>query len=117
MTEKNQDLGGYAGGATGSAAAKDEDTRVDERNLEDVTQKISASRDAEIVTGFAPFRAWLNREIARKPAGVMLNYENHDCTVTEITVDGQLRLERDGTATLIPFDERYIPAILGQLLA
>lgn len=116
MKENNQDLGGYAGGATGTAAATD-DTRVDEGNSEAVTQKISARSDPDIVTGFVPFRAWLNRELVRKPAGVMLNYESHDCTVTEITVDGQLRLERDGAATLIPFDERYIPAILGQLLA
>lgn len=132
-----RDLGGRYGrgsqgtenAAAGTAKAEDEtkelekvdQERVDEGNVDEKNDKaraagITAADESAVVSGFAPFRAWANRTIRRLPAGVTLNYSGHEQAVTEITVDGQLRLEWEGAATLIPFDERYIPALLVQLL-
>jgi hypothetical protein len=116
-------------GATGSATARAEDEnkigttdaeRVDEGNIETNDKAraagLTAGDESAVVKGFTPFRDWANRTIRRMPAGVTLNYSGHEQALTEITVDGQLRLEWEGAATLIPFDERYIKAVLLQLL-
>lgn len=120
QTDRNTTTG--AGSATGRA-----DERIDEGNEETFahdkakaagssTNVVEGHVDNADVTGFAPFRAWANRQLRRIPPGATLEYAGHDRKVTEITVDGQLRLEWGGIATLIPFDERYIPALLKQLL-
>lgn len=68
------------------------------------------------VTGFASFRLWCNKRIRNSTRRVELNYANQVQAVTEITHDGRIRLENHGEARLIPLDERYIPALLEQLL-
>lgn len=66
--------------------------------------------------GFAPFRMWFNKNVRSIPNGVSLRYAGTDYLITELTNDGRLRLEAEGRAVLLPFDERYIPDVLGQLL-
>ena len=68
----------------------------------------------ESVTGFAPFRLWLNQRLQARP--VTLRYAELDHNVAEITNDGRLRLTYGAEARLIPFDSRYIQAILEQTL-
>ncbi len=113
--------GTETGTATASAKTEGETgkdlTRVDEGNE---TAHATAPDDAKTeAVGFAPFRGWANRTIRRLPGGVTLNYGGVDQLVTEITVDGQIRLEnvKEGGFNLISLDERYIPSILKQLLA
>lgn len=109
--EQNMTTGAGAGSATSRAEDQGKkEERVDEGNEETETH------DKARAAGFAPFRDWANRQLRRIPPGATLNYQGHDQKVTEITVDGQLRLEWQGAGTLIPFDERYIPDLLTQLL-
>jgi hypothetical protein len=67
------------------------------------------------VSGFGPFRMWINREIRRTVRGPLIRHAGNESTATEVTAEGQIRLELDGKALLVPFDERYIPSLLRQL--
>ncbi len=128
---KNEDDFGKHGYAAARAEDKKEETikrgdteRVDEGNEEKEKARAAGASPGTItsedetltVTGFSPFRAWANRSIRRVPAGVTLNYGGIDWSVTELTHDGQIRLEYAGRFNLIPFDERYIAELLTQLL-
>lgn len=77
---------------------------------------IAGGDETATVTGFTSFRSWVNRRIRALPAGAYLSYAGFNQKISELTVDGQLRLEYAGSFTMIPFDERYIPALLEQLL-
>lgn len=75
------------------------------------------SQRTEAVTGFSPFRYWANSQLRRLPGAVTLDHAGRTMTVEEITNDGQIRLANDeGGFNLVPLDERYIPALLKQLL-
>jgi len=123
--------------ATGSAPARSETEsekptgeleRVDEGNKTDETHdkaraagastgivETAETNSAPLAGGFEPFRLYANRALRRNPAAMKINHMDREQTLTEITPDGQLRLELDGAATLIPFDDRVIPTVLEQL--
>ena len=65
---------------------------------------------------FTAFRSWTNRQIRRKAGGIWLEYAGVPQRVTEITVNGMIRLEIGESFNLVTLDERFIPALFAQLL-
>jgi len=82
---------------------------------DDATTKLE-SDETQQVTGFAPFRYWLIREIKRCPLTPTLRHAGLLMEVEDITFDGQIRLKHGEGFNLVPFDERYIPDLLKQVL-
>jgi len=74
------------------------------------------SEDDQSVTGFGPLRMWMNQRIRRADGRVVLQYADNYHSVTEITPDGQIRLQRGEAFNLVPLDERFIQKLFGQLL-
>jgi hypothetical protein len=68
------------------------------------------------VTGFAPFRLWVNTRIRQRTRPPVMSYGGELYSVTELTPEGQLRLEIDERAVNVGFDERFIPKFLEQIL-
>jgi hypothetical protein len=110
METKERIESGYGG----TAAKRGED--VGAGAIRDEGSEIAHAENTELVTGFAPLRGWANRRIRNRPQ-TTLALGGRTMNITEITVDGQIRLEAgDGSFQLVPLDERYIAPLFGQLL-
>lgn len=76
-----------------------------------------AVREEQAVTGFAAFRYWLIKQMRNTPRSPWLSHAGTRWEVEDLTHDGQLRLNNKEKVVLVPFDERYIPDLLRQILA
>ncbi|MEP6743425.1 MAG: hypothetical protein ABJB61_13080 [bacterium] len=94
-------------------------SKAPEHSSQSATRNVSSekSQTEETTAGYGPFRYWVNSKLRNKQAIVTLG--DSEWYVTELAPDGRLRLMRvdgEGDAALVPFDERYIPDLFKQIL-
>jgi hypothetical protein len=85
----------YGGGAAG--------TKTETDNTAASGGALGLDRGA----GFADFRAWVNQMIGR--VHTEIPYDGADREVTELTVDGQLRIKHGEGFSLVPLNSATAP--------
>jgi hypothetical protein len=90
---------------TGTATARNEEEAHHDFTNPNVTKETK---------GFTPFRDWLVRQIQLKP--LTLEHAGETWQVEDLTYDGELRLARGPSITMLEFAEPYITSLLRQIL-